>query len=162
MASSFSGGMKKYRHVFSIGIQNNLTYRFNYLTRTLFSFIPLFAMLSLWRTVYANKNGSPSGFTASEIVFYYILVAIVDVFTAVNEDDWQIANDIREGAISQFLLKPIDYLWYRVFLFFAGRAAYISMACVRSEEHTSELQSRQYLVCRLLLEKKNVNSTDDI
>src|SRR3712207_6005379 len=27
----------------------------------------------------------------------------------------------------------------------------------RSEEHTSELQSRQYLVCRLLLEKKNSN-----
>src|SRR3712207_7735677 len=27
----------------------------------------------------------------------------------------------------------------------------------RSEEHTSELQSRQYLVCRLLLEKKNNN-----
>src|SRR3712207_7571520 len=27
---------------------------------------------------------------------------------------------------------------------------------LRSEEHTSELQSRQYLVCRLLLEKKNV------
>src|SRR3712207_7572393 len=28
-------------------------------------------------------------------------------------------------------------------------------SAVRSEEHTSELQSRQYLVCRLLLEKKN-------
>src|SRR3712207_7018673 len=28
-------------------------------------------------------------------------------------------------------------------------------ADLRSEEHTSELQSRQYLVCRLLLEKKN-------
>src|SRR3712207_8217020 len=28
----------------------------------------------------------------------------------------------------------------------------------RSEEHTSELQSRQYLVCRLLLEKKNRHS----
>src|SRR5690606_39664668 len=28
----------------------------------------------------------------------------------------------------------------------------------RSEEHTSELQSRENLVCRLLLEKKNVNS----
>src|SRR5258707_2029989 len=27
----------------------------------------------------------------------------------------------------------------------------------RSEEHTSELQSRQYLVCRLLLDKKNEN-----
>src|SRR3712207_8535506 len=29
---------------------------------------------------------------------------------------------------------------------------------VRSEEHTSELQSRQYLVCRLLLEKKNISN----
>src|SRR3712207_8493998 len=29
----------------------------------------------------------------------------------------------------------------------------------RSEEHTSELQSRQYLVCRLLLAKKTKNST---
>src|SRR3712207_7766239 len=28
----------------------------------------------------------------------------------------------------------------------------------RSEEHTSELQSRQYLVCRLLLEKKKINN----
>src|SRR3712207_8230344 len=33
-----------------------------------------------------------------------------------------------------------------------------SMKVGRSEEHTSELQSRQYLVCRLLLEKK----TDDL
>src|SRR3712207_7351865 len=30
---------------------------------------------------------------------------------------------------------------------------------LRSEEHTSELQSRQYLVCRLLLEKKKTRST---
>src|SRR3712207_8355898 len=29
----------------------------------------------------------------------------------------------------------------------------------RSEEHTSELQSRQYLVCRLLLEKKKASQT---
>src|SRR3712207_7262536 len=29
---------------------------------------------------------------------------------------------------------------------------------VRSEEHTSELQSRQYLVCRLLLEKKKLHT----
>src|SRR3712207_8091917 len=34
-----------------------------------------------------------------------------------------------------------------------GRAPAPASGC-RSEEHTSELQSRQYLVCRLLLEKK--------
>src|SRR5258707_13493574 len=31
---------------------------------------------------------------------------------------------------------------------------------MRSEEHTSELQSRQYLVCRLLLEKKKIKKGD--
>src|SRR3712207_7486894 len=30
----------------------------------------------------------------------------------------------------------------------------LALCRIRSEEHTSELQSRQYLVCRLLLEKK--------
>src|SRR3712207_1651859 len=37
-------------------------------------------------------------------------------------------------------------------------AVHLHHLVVRSEEHTSELQSRQYLVCRLLLEKKNNNS----
>src|SRR3712207_7768578 len=32
----------------------------------------------------------------------------------------------------------------------------------RSEEHTSELQSRQYLVCRLLLEKKKKNKVSSV
>src|SRR5258707_11111214 len=32
----------------------------------------------------------------------------------------------------------------------------------RSEEHTSELQSRQYLVCRLLLEKKKKKGQDNV
>src|SRR5438445_5689131 len=35
-----------------------------------------------------------------------------------------------------------------------GSCKPVGVATVRSEEHTSELQSRQYLVCRLLLEKK--------
>src|SRR3712207_7580590 len=36
-------------------------------------------------------------------------------------------------------------------------AAAVSDSQLRSEEHTSELQSRQYLVCRLLLEKKKTH-----
>src|SRR5258707_9440328 len=36
----------------------------------------------------------------------------------------------------------------------AGAGAIVDDHRLRSEEHTSELQSRQYLVCRLLLEKK--------
>src|SRR3712207_8298655 len=39
----------------------------------------------------------------------------------------------------------------------ASRHPRAAGAPARSEEHTSELQSRQYLVCRLLLEKKKIN-----
>src|SRR3712207_7460884 len=40
-----------------------------------------------------------------------------------------------------------------------GAAGDARADAARSEEHTSELQSRQYLVCRLLLEKKNIKQS---
>src|SRR5437660_9028995 len=42
-------------------------------------------------------------------------------------------------------------------LFMAPKAQAAKVPMVRSEEHTSELQSRGHLVCRLLLEKKKKN-----
>src|SRR3712207_7702035 len=47
-----------------------------------------------------------------------------------------------------------DTLRGTAFALVADGRVTIPRAKVRSEEHTSELQSRQYLVCRLLLEKK--------
>src|SRR5947209_14600819 len=51
---------------------------------------------------------------------------------------------------------------FRGFRYFAGDSDWILVESpyrARSEEHTSELQSRQYLVCRLLLEKKKNEKT---
>src|SRR3712207_8728633 len=42
-------------------------------------------------------------------------------------------------------------------LCWSARSSWLARPAARSEEHTSELQSRQYLVCRLLLEKKNTH-----
>ena len=124
--------MRKYWHVIGIGVQNNLTYRFNYLARTLFGFIPLTALLMLWRTIYrGNGPGSTvATYTLAQMISYYLLVTIVDALTAVNEDDWQIATDIKDGNISQFLLKPVDYLWFRLCLFCSGRLTYMAVAFI--------------------------------
>jgi ABC-2 type transport system permease protein len=124
--------MKKYRHVINIGIQNSLTYRFNFLARSLFGLIPLIAVIYVWQAIYDRKGaGSIVGsYSFSEMVSYYLLATIVDALTAVNEDDWQIAADIKDGNISQFLLKPIDYLWYRLCLFVSGRLTYVAVAAV--------------------------------
>jgi ABC-2 type transport system permease protein len=124
--------MRKYWHVINVGIQNNLTYRFNFLARTVFGLIPLIAILYVWKTIYAgNGAGSQVGsYTLAQMVSYYLLITLVDALTAVNEDDWQIAADIKDGNISQFLLKPIDYLWYRLCLFLSGRITYMAVAAI--------------------------------
>ena len=124
--------MRKYWHAINIGFQNNLTYRFNFLARTLFGFIPLMAILFLWRKIYEGKGegASISTFTLTEMTTYYLIVTIADALTAVNEDDWQIAADIKDGNISQFLLKPVDYLWFRFCLYISGRITYMTVAFV--------------------------------
>ena len=122
--------MKKYWHVINVGIQNNLTYRLNFLARAVFGLIPLIAMLYVWQKIYSDKSaGTTVGtYTLAQMISYYLLTTVVDALTAVNEDDWQIATDIKDGNISQFLLKPIDYLWYRLCLFVSGRATYLAVA----------------------------------
>jgi len=124
--------MRKYRHVLNIGLQNNLTYRLNFFSRALFGLIPLIAILYVWRTIYAGKGTDPhvGTYTLAQMISYYLLVTVVDALTAVNEDDWQIAADIKDGNISQFLLKPMDYLAYRLTLYCAGRIGYLSVAAI--------------------------------
>src|SRR4030095_7153477 len=120
--------VQKYWHVINIGIQNTLVYRVNFLFRCLFGFIPLFATISLWRAIYAGRETEIAGYTLAQMVSYYLIVTMVDALTAVNEDDCQIAADIKDGLISQFLLKPIDYLGYRLCLYGAGRLIFTTCA----------------------------------
>src|SRR3712207_8883641 len=76
-----------------------------------------------------------------------------------------IGNRVSPGLFTQFNARPefagrnvLDIVLRRVKgeeLAMRALARYrLQDAVRRSEEHTSELQSRQYLVCRLLLEKK--------
>jgi len=87
----------------------------------------------LWRSIYEGKPpgaATVATYTLSQMISYYLIVAVVDALSAVNEDDWQIAGDIKDGNISQFLLKPVDYLWFRLSLFLAGRVTYLMVAFV--------------------------------
>ncbi|MCB1125174.1 MAG: ABC-2 family transporter protein [Verrucomicrobiae bacterium] len=122
--------MRKYGYVINIALQNTLVYRVNFLFRALFSLVPLMATIYLWRAVFASnpEQSEVAGYTLAAMTSYYLLTMVVDTLTAVTEDDWQIAADIRDGRISQFLLKPIDYLTYRLCVFGAGRLIYTLMA----------------------------------
>src|SRR5690606_40369236 len=59
--------------------------------------------------------------------------------------------------IVRFLMVPLKFLNSRRWMISYSKINYYFLFRnkIRSEEHTSELQSRENLVCRLLLEKKN-------
>src|SRR3712207_5996500 len=62
-------------------------------------------------------------------------------------------SDIQNLDPAYRKAAPEDDIMRNIFIGLAGMKA----GDERSEEHTSELQSRQYLVCRLLLEKKRAH-----
>src|SRR3712207_7512757 len=67
----------------------------------------------------------------------------------------QRAVDLTGGTMGLFGVPQLDFGDFRngaAYIFWTAAGALLLVQ--RSEEHTSELQSRQYLVCRLLLEKK--------
>src|SRR3712207_7646027 len=67
---------------------------------------------------------------------------------------FQPSDDLFSAIIAVDVIAA--YFWMGLLLYGAGISRTLDKRMkARSEEHTSELQSRQYLVCRLLLEKKN-------
>src|SRR3712207_7600406 len=67
----------------------------------------------------------------------------------------------RRGSLTVWVTPEAIAAWVPAQAGRRGRPKRYSAVAIRSEEHTSELQSRQYLVCRLLLEKKKnkINNT---
>src|SRR3712207_7305554 len=64
-------------------------------------------------------------------------------------------RSVLDKAVARHEIQDVRAVDERVDQEYWDRVLLFSLALVvRSEEHTSELQSRQYLVCRLLLEKK--------
>src|SRR3712207_8515286 len=94
------------------------------------------------------------------IVFFFNDTATTEIYTLSLHDALPISSTRR---LSSFHARGACFKPYN-----ARSNSNTSLTCIaissfeRSEEHTSELQSRQYLVCRLLLEKKNIYNKDII
>ncbi|MDZ4743400.1 MAG: ABC-2 family transporter protein [Verrucomicrobiota bacterium] len=117
--------IRTYTTVFQTGLQNTFVYRWNFLIRMVFSFIPFFGMMFFWKAIYAGATSEEiNGYTFGNMVFYFLLVSLFESLVMPLDDEWQISSDIRDGNLNSFLLKPISYLYYRFSLFLAGRLVY--------------------------------------
>jgi len=127
MKAMFSAPLRLHVQIFNLGVQSNLIYRWNFLLRVAVSFVPLLGSVFLWNAVFAGQKGF-AGYTFSSMVAYFITLILIDTVTVPNEDDFQIAEDIREGRINTLLLKPLEYRLYRFHLFASARIVHAVFA----------------------------------
>ena len=120
----------KYRKVFDIGLQNTFVYRWNFLLRSLFGLVPLAGTVFIWKAIFAGSGAAVGSYDYAAMIWYFLLVILVDNLVTPTEDEWQIAADIREGQISAFLTKPLNYLGYRFSLFVSYRIVYTLITLV--------------------------------
>src|SRR3712207_6927643 len=89
------------------------------------------------------------------LIFFFNDTATTEIYTLSLHDALPIFRCRTVWSLTRPLNRRRD-LWERLLM--GGAFAGFPGHAWRSEEHTSELQSRQYLVCRLLLEKKKISA----
>src|SRR5437868_7526110 len=112
--------LNKYRSVFNVGLQSNRVYRVNFGVRGFFSFFHLIVVFILWTAAYGDKT-LINGFTFAQTFTYFVTLIVVQFFIGAFNEDYQISEDIRNGLINQFLLKPINYFAYRFSIYLSAR-----------------------------------------
>ena len=112
--------LTKYRHAFLLGLQSNLVYRMNFAVRGFFSLFHLAVVFILWGAAYAGST-TIGGFSFGQTLTYFLVMLVMQFFVGAFNEDYQISEEIRNGLINQFLLKPINYFLYRFSIFLAAR-----------------------------------------
>src|SRR3712207_8608374 len=89
------------------------------------------------------------------MIFFFNDTATTEIYTLSLHDALPISRGTKpDAAICSRIGRSISPVSHRRPTTSAGSSRAVMSPRKRSEEHTSELQSRQYLVCRLLLDKK--------
>lgn len=110
----------KYRHVFVVGLQSSIVYRWNFALRAAFSLVHLVFVFVLWGAAFSGQS-KIGGFDLAQTFTYFVTMLLLQFFIGAFNEDYQISEEIRNGLINQFLLKPINYFGYRLTLFLGGR-----------------------------------------
>jgi ABC-2 type transport system permease protein len=112
--------LNKYRAVFTVGLQSNLVYRWNFAVRASFSLVHLTFVFILWGAAFAGQT-NVGGFDLKQTLTYFVVLLVLQYFISAMNEDYEISEDIRNGMINQFLLKPINYYIYRLSVFLSAR-----------------------------------------
>lgn len=118
--------LRLYGQVCVMGMQNALIYRWAFLLRSLVSLVPLLGTYFLWKAIFQN-TAEVAGYTFASVMTYYLALMVLDAVASPTDDEFQIARDIKDGQLSQMLLKPVNYFLFRLSLFASSRVIFAAI-----------------------------------
>jgi ABC-2 type transport system permease protein len=102
--------MRKYWTVFWVNWQNSLQYRGPTFIYILGNILRVSVLLYLWNAIY-RSDGRLGNYTLPDLITYYLLQLMINSLV-ISYVSWEIVDQIREGAFSNFLVRPVNYLHY--------------------------------------------------
>lgn len=102
--------INKYFSVFLIQWQNGLVYRLNFVLWRVRSVLQLLLVYFIWWTAFESQQ-EIFGYTQVSILTYVLVAAIIRAII-LSSRVMDIVNQINDGSIVNFLVKPLDFIWF--------------------------------------------------
>lgn len=111
----------KYFKSLLLGLKNTMEYRADFALSIVSGVFAVIMQYFLWTAIYANtKSTLVYGYTYRQMIAYTIIAVVISKLVSTGFE-WDIAEDIKNGGISKFLVQPINYGYYRISCFLGGK-----------------------------------------
>ena len=107
--------INKYIKSFLMGFEEAMQYRTNFILGILSTIFPITIQVYIWKAVFMNDSEKlVYGFSYKQIIVYTLLSAIVAKFVSSGGFEWEVNDDIKNGGLNKYLVKPVGYFNYRI------------------------------------------------
>lgn len=119
--------MKKYIVLIKNGAQNLLAYRVNFFAWYITEGISVLVMAYIFISIY-KEGGKVADYSLRSLVAYFIMTRIINMIFAGDDVSANIASDINQGRMNNYILKPLNYNLTKYFTFFGDNLMALAMS----------------------------------
>lgn len=124
--------LAKYGKCFQMGLQSAMEYRADFLLSLLSGGFIILIQCFLWTAIFQSSS-SPLvyGYTYSQMMAYSIIAGLAAKMTSTGFE-WEIAEDIKNGGLSKFIVQPVGYFLYRMASFMGRKTLQLAILAIIS------------------------------
>lgn len=105
----------RYARIFFLHMEEVLEYRVKSFVYFLRAFISTAILMMFWQAASRGSSSALHGWTATHIQSYYLLLMLVGGMIMAHVEEDVAIEDIREGQLTSYLLKPFPYFLYKLY-----------------------------------------------